>query len=268
MEEKELIKSCIEGNKQSFEKLINQIQPLIFNLSLRFLWNRMDAEDATQEILIRVITNLSKFNGRSKFNTWTYRVATNYLINIKQTNLEKTLTSFDVFAADLNKIKEPTNYELPDRDLLDKEMKTGCTMAMLQCLDRDLRIAFILGSILKIKSNVASNITNTSPENFRKRLELSRKHIGDFLNSNCGVYNPYNNCRCNKRINSSISCGRIVIDKLNFVSKIESYNEEMEELNSLSGIYQNHGIFKSEKDFMLQLNNIVLTKRIINDIKL
>ena len=265
MKEKELIKSCIEGNKQSLENLINTIQPLVYNLSLRFLWNRMDAEDATQEILIKVITNLSKFNGRSKFNTYVYRIATNYLINLKQTNLEKTLTSFEVFADDLKAIKEPTSYDLPDKNLLEKEMKIGCTLAMLQCLDRDLRIAFILGSVLKIKSNVASNITNTTPENFRKRLELSRKRIGEFLNSNCGIYNPYNNCRCNKRINTAISCGRIVRNKLNFADKIEYYNEEMEELNSLTAIYQNHGIFKNDEDFITQLNTIISTKSIIID---
>ena len=58
MEEKELIKSCIDGNKQSFNELINSVQPLVFNLSMRFLWNRMDAEDATQEILIKIISEL------------------------------------------------------------------------------------------------------------------------------------------------------------------------------------------------------------------
>ncbi|MDD5149060.1 MAG: hypothetical protein PHC28_01075, partial [Flavobacterium sp.] len=78
-------------------------------------------------------------------------------------------------------------------------------------------------------------------------------------------YNPYNNCRCNKRINAAISCGRIVKNKLNFADKIENYNEEMEELNSLSGIYQNHGIFKNDVDFMTQLNEILATKSIIND---
>lgn len=267
MEEKELIKSCIDGNKQSFDELINSVQPLVFNLSMRFLWNRMDAEDATQEILIKIITNLSRFDGRSKFSTWAYRIATNYLLNLKQTNLEKKLTSFEVFADDLKANKEPKSYDLPDKNLLEKEMKTGCTLAMLQCLDRDLRIAFILGSVLKIKSNVASNITNTTPENFRKRLELSRKRIRGFLNSNCGVYNPNNNCRCNKRINSAISCGRIIKSRLNFTDTIEEYNNEMEEMDSLSAIYRNHGMFMSNIDFMSQLNKIISTKRIINDNK-
>jgi len=264
MEEKTLIKSCLEGNKQSLEKLINSIQSLVFNLSLRFLWNRMDAEDATQEILIKVITNLSKYDGRSKFSTWAYRIATNYLINLKQTSLERTFTSFDIFSADLNSNKELTSYDQADKDLLEKEMKTSCTLAMLQCLDRDLRMAFILGSVLKIKSNVASNIVETTPENFRKRLELSRKLIGGFLNSHCGVYNTKNKCRCNKRINSAISSRRIIRSNLFFADKIESYNEEMEELNSMSGIYQNHGTFVSESEFFEELNKILTTKKILN----
>ncbi len=260
MEEKELIQSCLEGNKKSLEKLINSIQGLVFNLSLRFLWNRMDAEDATQEILVKVITNLSKFDGRSKINTWTYRVATNYLLNIK-----KTFTSFDVFSTDLYSAQSAVEYDLPDKDLLEREMKTGCTLAMLQCLDRDLRIVFILGSILKIKSNVASTIIKTSPENFRKKLELSRKLIGGFLNAHCGVYNPKNSCRCKKRINSAINCHRIIKTNLNFADKIELYNDEMEELNSMAGIYRNHGTFKSQKELVAQINKLVASKRIMND---
>lgn len=264
MDGQELIKKSLSGDKKSLEQLIHSVQGLIFNLSLRFLWNRMDAEDATQEILIKIITNLSKYDGRSKFSTWSYRVATNYLINLRQTTLEKTFTSFDIFSADLNSNKEPKSYDLPDKALLEKEMKTGCTIAMLQCLDRDLRIAFILGSILKLKSNIASSIAGTTPENFRKRLELSRKLIGGFLNSYCGVYNPQNTCRCNKRISSAISCGRIIPSNLYFADKIETYNQEMEELNSLTGIYQNHGNFKSDTKLIEQLNELVRTKKIIN----
>lgn len=265
MEERELIASCLEGNKQSLEKLIHSLQSLVFNLSLRFLWNRMDAEDATQEILVKIITNLSKYDGRSKFTTWAYRVATNYLINLKQTTLEKTLTSFDVFAEDLATFKGAVDYDLPDKNLLEKELKTGCTLAMLQCLNRDLRIAFILGSVLKIKSTVAAEITNTTPENFRKRLELSRKRIGAFLSAHCGVYNPHNSCACHKRIHTALACGQIEKNNLNFADKIELYNEEMEEIDSLTGIYQNHGVFKSNTAFAVQLGEMIATKRIIND---
>lgn len=264
MEEQELIQKCLQGDRRSLRKLIDSVQVFIFNLSLRFLWDRMDAEDATQEILLKLITNLSKYDGRSKFNTWAYRVATNYLINHKRTKVETVLTSFDIYADDLRNFKAPTEYNLPDKEILEKEMKISCTLAMLQCLNREQRLTFILGNILKINSKIGSEITDTTPENFRKRLEHSRNILGTFLNSNCGVYNPSNNCRCNKRINTALVCGRMQKTSLNFADKIESYNNEMEELCSLSGIYQNHGTFKNTSDFIAELDNIIATRGIIN----
>lgn len=265
MGEQELIKKCLDGDKKSLEQLIHSVQELVFNLSLRFLWSRMDAEDATQEILIKIVTNLSKFNGQSKFQTWVYRIATNYLINLKKTKVESTLTSFDIYADDLKNYKAPLDYNLPDKALLEKEMKVSCTLAMLQCLSRELRLTFILGSILKIKSKVGSEITKTTPENFRKRLEHSRKILSSFFNSNCGVYNPENNCRCSNRINTALKCGRIEKNKLNFADKIDHYNAEMEELCSLSGIYKNHGSFKNDTDFVTHLNQLISSKQILND---
>lgn len=265
MNEQELIKKCLEGDKKSMEQLVHSVQGLIFNLSLRFLWSRMDAEDATQEILLKIVTNLSKFNGRSKFQTWAYRVATNYLINQKQTKIETVLTSFDIYANDLQIYKAPLEYNLPDKELLEKEMKVSCTLAMLQCLNREQRLAFILGSILKMNSKMGSAISETTPENFRKRLEQARKILGNFLNRNCGVYNPANKCRCSNRINTALSCGRIQKNSLHFADKIETYNQEMEELCSLEGIYQNHGTFKNDLNFIIRLNEILSTKKIIND---
>lgn len=264
--EEQLIKSCLAGNKKSLEKLIKSINDLVYNLSLRFLWNKADAEDATQEILIKVITNLSMYKGKSSFKTWVYRIATNYLINQKKTTFEKKPITFSAFSEELNAIKEPVNYELPDKDLLEKEMKTGCTLAMLQCLNRDLRIAFILGSILKIKSNVACEVIEISPENFRKRLEKSRRLIRTFLNSNCGVYNLNNTCRCNKRINLAITSKRIDKGNLNFAKNIDVYNNEMEELNSMTGIYNNHGKFINKSDFYKELHKLINTKRVLNDL--
>lgn len=265
MKEQELIQKCLEGDKKSLEQLIKSVQGMIFNLSIRFLWNRADAEDATQEILVKLVTNLSTFNGKSKFETWAYRVATNYLINLKKSEAEHVLTSFDVYADDLKIYNGPKEYNLPDRAILEKEMKISCTLAMLQCLNRDLRVTFILGSILKLKSKVGAEITNTTAENFRKRLEQSRKILSSFLNGNCGVYNPKNSCRCSSRINTGLHCGRLEKSNLNFADKMEVYTEEMEELSSLSSIYQNHGTFKNNSDFVEQLNQLISTKEIMQN---
>ncbi len=263
MNEQELIKKSLKGDRTSLELLINSVKEFIFNMSLRFLYNREDAEDATQEILIKIVTNLGNFKGKSQFKTWAYRIATNYLINSKKTKIEGILTSFEVYSNDLKVFKAPVEYNLPDKELLEKELKSSCTLAMLQCLSREHRITFILGSILKVKSSLGAEVTETSPENFRKRLEKSRKLLGGFMNNNCGVYNPSNKCRCKNRINTALKCGRINKNNLNFVENIDDFNTEMEELNSLSGIYQNQGTFKSKTNFTAQLNQLIASKRIM-----
>lgn len=262
--EDQLIKSCLEGDKKSVEQLIKSIEGLVYNLSLRFLWHKEDAEDATQEILLKVMTNLGKYQGKSKFNTWVYRLATNYLINQKKSTFEKQPITFGLFSEQLNVVDEPISYDAPDKHLLEREMKTGCTLAMLQCLSRDLRIVFILGSVLKIKSNVACEMVETTPATFRKRLEKSRKLIDSFMNSNCGVYNPKNPCKCSNKINTALACKRIIKNDLSFVTDVEVYNDEMEELNSMTGIYDNHGKFKSKSEFHTELTSMVMNKRIIN----
>ncbi len=262
MNERELVEQSLKGKKESLEVLIKSVNGLVFNLSIRFLWEREDAEDATQEILMKVITNLSKYDHKSKFSTWVYRVAVNYLINLKKTKLERSI-SFGDFSEDLKGLKAPASYDEPDKYLLEKELKTGCTLAMLQCLTRDQRIAFVLGSVMKIKSNVGGEITGTSPANFRKRVEKSRKLIGDFLSANCGVYSPENKCRCSNRINTALKCGQMDRNNIRFAEKVEYMNSEMEELHSMEGIYHNHGNQLSDQRMLNQIQKLLETKKIM-----
>ena len=58
------------------------------------LWNREDAEDATQEILVRVVTRLAQFDFRSKLKTWVYRVAVNYILDVKKSPVERMHSTF------------------------------------------------------------------------------------------------------------------------------------------------------------------------------
>ena len=49
-------------------------QPWIYNIAARMLYHPQDAEDATQEILVKALTALASFEGRSSFRTWLYRI--------------------------------------------------------------------------------------------------------------------------------------------------------------------------------------------------
>jgi len=64
--------------------VIVAVQSDVYGLALRFLWHPQDAEDATQEILIRVITGLGNFRGDSVFRTWVYRIACIKLLTLRK----------------------------------------------------------------------------------------------------------------------------------------------------------------------------------------
>ena len=87
-DKKKLVTLAMEGDKDALEMLIRSIQNRIFGLSLKMLYQPSDAEDATQEILIKIVTRLESFRQESTFDTWAMKIASNHLLN-KQKNLTK-----------------------------------------------------------------------------------------------------------------------------------------------------------------------------------
>src|SRR5262245_66250967 len=76
-----------DGDREALERLVTAIQGRIYGLALRMLWHPEDARDATQEILVRIVTHLAGFRGESAFATWAYRVAANQLLNFPRSRL-------------------------------------------------------------------------------------------------------------------------------------------------------------------------------------
>ena len=74
---------AVGGDKAALNYVVSRLQAEIYGLSFRMLCNREDAEDATQEILIRIVTHLSRFDFRSKLKTWAYRIAVNYILDVR-----------------------------------------------------------------------------------------------------------------------------------------------------------------------------------------
>src|SRR4051812_22458907 len=83
-----------EGKADALDALVRRHQPWIYNIVLRMVYHPQDAEDATQEILIKVITKLSTFQGRSSFRTWLYRLVVNHVLNMKRRAFEPATLTF------------------------------------------------------------------------------------------------------------------------------------------------------------------------------
>lgn len=237
-----LIEKAVAGDKQSLETVLSSVQDLIFNLSLRMLGTFPDAEDASQDILLKVMTHLSSYKGESAFSTWVFSIASNHLKDYKKHMFAKFPLSFEFYGDDIN---NADIHNIPDltqdveRSILAEELKLSCTNVMLQCLDAESRCIFILGTMFKIDSRIAGDILGITPEAYRQRLVRVRRKMADFLSEYCGEYGN-GKCRCADRVNYAIQSRRITPDQLNFTSAsllgqtTLEVKEAMEEIDDLS----------------------------------
>lgn len=215
-----LIDKAVAGDKKSLETVIAGVQELVFNLSLRMLGTFQDAEDASQDILLKIITHLSSFEKESSFSTWVFSVALNHLKNCKKHMFARLPLSFEYYGDDIRNGKAEDVPDLTqdvEKSVLAEELKMSCTNVMLQCLDAESRCIFILGTMFKVDSRIAGEILGIAPEAYRQRLSRIRKKMADFLSEYCGEYGK-GNCRCAKRVNYAIQNHRISPDRLEFAN--------------------------------------------------
>jgi len=201
--DEDLVAKALAGGLDELDALIRRHQAWVFNLALRMCWRREVAEDATQEILIKAVTKLNTFSGNSAFRTWLYRVAVNHLLNVRKSEMEQKAMTFTDMGASLDSVQDE---ELPDpralpieTALLVEEAKLGCITAMLMCLDRRQRLAFILGEVFGESSEAGAQALEVSPANFRQLLARARHDLYQFMNGKCGLVNQANPCRCARK---------------------------------------------------------------------
>jgi RNA polymerase sigma factor (sigma-70 family) len=221
----ELAQRAVDGDRDAVARLVRALQGRVYGLALRMLWQREDAEDATQEILIRVVTRLSQFNFASRLETWVYRVATNYLLDVKKSPAEKMHLTFVGLAEDLLEGLSADGPEDGERSVLVEEVKVGCTLAMLQCLDRPHRLAYLLGEVLELPGSEAAEVLDIDADAFRKRLQRARDAIAAFTRVHCGLVSEVATCQCNRRVPTALRLGRVRADALTFAQAPTSFDE-------------------------------------------
>jgi len=221
----DLARRAIDGEREALDNLVRALQGDIYGLALRMLWNRGDAEDATQEILVRVVTRLAQFDFRSKLKTWVYRIAVNYVLDVKKSAVERMHLTFDRFADDLADGLSSDGPTDADRSLLTEEVKVGCTLGMLQCLDRPHRLAYVLGEILDLPGPEAAEALDITPALLRKRLQHARAAIESFTRAYCGLVSDSTACACHRRVPVALRVGRIREDAVDFAQAARSFQD-------------------------------------------
>lgn len=238
-----LVGKATAGDEKVLETLITGVQDIVFNLSLRMLGTFADAEDATQDILLKMITHLSSFRGESLFTTWVFSIAVNHLKNYKKHMFAHCPLSFEYYGDDIEngKIQDvPDLTQNVEMNILAEELKMSCTNVMLQCLDTESRCIFILGTMFKVDSRIAGEILEMTPEAYRQRLSRIRRKMADFLEQYCGEYGS-GRCKCKDRVNYAIQSHRINPLQLDYTTATEipvqtmlDVKNAMEDIDDLS----------------------------------
>ena len=263
---RQLVKDAVKGSRDALEELVRQIQQPVYSLSLRMLLNRQDAEDAAQEIIIRVITNLRTYRFEGSFRTWVLRIAVNKLKTVRKTFAEKRMASIEDLDGILDRyeargwLSKPLEAPEP---YLEAETRAICIHALLSALNRSHRLAFILGVVIGVDSREGAQILDVSPAAYRQRLSRARTRMKGFLAGNCGILEDANRCRCGCILPVYLQKGWIHPDKPMFADKHDTeeeparlgdYLREMDELGQLTALYR--AASPSSPDFVTRIKRI------------
>lgn len=216
-EDRELVRESLKGNRDSLEHLIARHQAWIYNVVFRMVLVAEDAEDVTQEILIKVITKLSTYDpARASFRTWLHKIVANHVINMRKRGYEEAITKLDRYYSFVETIADTKIASTPENDLVIKDVMVGCVLGALLCLDRQQRLVFILGVVFNVNSQQGGEIVGISDANFRKILSRARDKLFNFMNHRCGMVNKSAPCKCRNKVSEFIRQGWHTIDNVNF----------------------------------------------------
>jgi RNA polymerase sigma factor (sigma-70 family) len=268
-EDQYLVRCVQSGSKEALELLLARHQRWIYNIALRMVSLPQDAEDATQEILVKLLTGLSSFRGESRFRTWLYRVVVNHLLNMKRGRAEARAWTFEHYGRELDGTPDAglaaPDSERPDVQLLIEEAKIGCTTGMLLCLDREQRLVYVLGEIFGVTDRVGAELLEISRDSFRQKLSRARRDLYNFMQGRCGLVKTSHPCRCARKTRGFIVAGyvdprHLVVARERIVQVREVAEERSEQLEAshaaYAEIHRGHP-FHGSPDFVASLRALI-----------
>jgi RNA polymerase sigma factor (sigma-70 family) len=243
-----LARRAVDGDRDALSALLRELQHPMYRLALRFLGHPEDAQDACQEILVRIVTRLGSFEGRSKFTTWAYAVATRSLLRTRKRVVESSVQGAQRFAAllDAGMGDVDTTMEEVECRLLCEEVRISCTYGMLLCLSRPQRAAYLLADVLGFTDVEGAEILECSRAAFRQRVARARRTLRQVIEGRCGLVDPANPCRCGRQIAASQRAGILRRDHLRLAGHprqqvrvwIEPVARQLDEVVAIGELYR------------------------------
>ncbi len=206
--DRRLVADALAGSQEALETLLCRHQPWIYNLAFRMVMVREEAEDVTQEVLIKMMTKLGSYDpNKAALRTWLYRIVTNHVINMKTRGYESAISGFDEYYSFVAKMPDQDPDASPETRLIIADLAIGCVMGTLLCLERTQRVVFILAVGFNVSDVMGAEILDISRDTFRKTLSRARAKLHQYMSGNCSLLNPEAPCHCRKKVKGLIDSG-------------------------------------------------------------
>lgn len=173
MDEKKLIRACLDGNHEAFEVLVKKYYKKVFQLAFSLTRNPTEADDLAQEVFIKAYTALPGFRRKSSFSTWLYQITLNHVRDFLRQQSRSKVDSW------------PTQNHLVTSASSQPEEKPQeahrIIHSALQKLPEKYRIIISLRDIHGFSYEEISKILNVSPGTVDSRLHRARKKLREEL---------------------------------------------------------------------------------------
>ncbi len=183
-----LVEQCRAGASWAMERLILKYQNRIYNVILKMCANPDDAAELTQETFVKVIQSIDKFEGRSSFYTWAFRIAVNLTLNYCQRNTRIAVQSLDAEecrnpAEARQVLKEFLSDETSPDPAAVAQNKELCEIAMqsLMKLDEAQRAVIVLRDIEGMNYAQIANVLGIELGTVRSRLSRARTRLREII---------------------------------------------------------------------------------------
>ena len=170
--DEDFVKKASEGDVESFEKIFRSYSDYVYNVALRILQNREDAQEVTQEVFMSVYRNLKNFHFKSKLKTWIYRITINMAISRskKQSKINGRTVDYD----DTSISGNPLSF-LDER--MEKEDKESIIKKLLDILTPEQRACIVLRNIEGLSYQEIAQVLDVNINAVRSRLKRAREKV-------------------------------------------------------------------------------------------
>ena len=168
-----LVKECLNGDRNSFEEIVEKYYKTIFRLSFRITRNHDNAEEITQSAFVKAYENLNSYDSKYKFFSWLYRITVNEAINFSKRENRTTEFNEQIF----------TNEGDPDKIYEEMELKKKVREAIMQ-LDLLYRLPIVLKHLFDYSYKELSYVLDVPEKTVKSRLFTGRQLLKEILTNN------------------------------------------------------------------------------------